>query len=204
MTTPDDYFLEIESHFATRRNTPFILSAKDWVLMKSWHDEGVPLAVVIEAIDQVFEKNETSGRKKVISSLSYCRHAVKEVWNDRKELYVGEHAETPESGAEELLTALAADVEPASATIAAKIRELARERSVPKIEEALIELERELLEELTAALPPEELTAIRAEIARSLGDTSRLDEKTRVRTEEANLRRIIRERTGVPRLTLFR
>ena len=82
----DDYFLEIEAHFAQRRGTPFILSAKDWALMRKWADESIPLPVVIEAIDGVFEKNETSGRRKIISSLSYCRHAVKEWrWERRAE-----------------------------------------------------------------------------------------------------------------------
>ena len=41
MTT--DYYNEIESHFALRGGTPFILSAKDCALMKKWHGEGVPL-----------------------------------------------------------------------------------------------------------------------------------------------------------------
>src|SRR5436190_24016222 len=94
--TAQPYFEEIEGHFAARRGTPFILSAKDWALMQRWHDEGVPLPVVIEAIDSVFEKNEASGRRKVISSLSYCRHAVKELWQERKNLYVGEAEMTPE------------------------------------------------------------------------------------------------------------
>jgi hypothetical protein len=44
---------------------------------------------------------------------------------------------------------------------------------------------------------------LRREISASLGNTSRLDEKTRARTEEANLRRFIRERFDLPRLTLF-
>src|SRR5947209_15341303 len=96
----DQYYREIETHFAMRRGTPFILSAKDWALMKKWHDEGVPLPVVIEAIDSVFEKNETSGRRKVISSLSYCRHAIKELWQDRQNLYVGGGDVTPEAAPE--------------------------------------------------------------------------------------------------------
>ena len=33
--TAQPYFEDIEAHFAARRGTPFILSAKDWVLMKS-------------------------------------------------------------------------------------------------------------------------------------------------------------------------
>jgi hypothetical protein len=200
---PDDYFLEIEAHFAKRRNTPFILSAKDWALMKGWRETGVPLPVVIEAIDQVFEKNETSGRKKVISSLSYCRHAVKELWNERKEMMVGGAAATPEEGPAALLERLASEIERVSPGKAQSVRELARLQSVPKIEERLIEIERELIAELVASLPEPEILAIRAEVGRVLGDASRLDAATRARTEEANLRRIVRERFGVPRLSLL-
>ena len=196
-----DYFLEIEAHFAMRRGTPFILSAKDWTLMKSWFDDGVPLAVVIEAIDSVFEKNEASGRRKVISSLSYCKHAVKEVWRDRKDLYAGSSEAPPEENVGELLEALAVDVEPVSADTAAKIRDLAAEKSVPRIEERLIEVEHDLLGRLLASLPDDERRAIEQPSASIIAD---VDEKTRQRTHEANLRRRVREKFALPRLTLFR
>ena len=192
-----DYFLEIESHFAARRGTPFILSAKDWVLMKKWRDEDVPLAVVIEAIDQVFEKNEASGRRKVINSLSYCRHAVKELWQDRKDLYAGTGDTAPEEKPLELLDVLAADLETVAPEFASRVRGLVSEKSVPAIEERLIDLEHELILHLLATSPDAE--AIRAEAA-----MPGLDEKVRARTEEANLRRLVRERFSLPRLTLFR
>src|SRR5438132_7533846 len=128
----DTYFVEIEGHFAQRRGTPFVLSPKDWMLMKKWREEGVPLPVVIEAIDSVFERNETSGRRKVISSLSYCRHAVKEIWDARRDLYVGGSEVTPEVSPESRLDALAQRIpEP----FASRVRDLARERSVPRIEQ---------------------------------------------------------------------
>jgi hypothetical protein len=201
---PETYFQEIEAHFALRRGTPFILNAKDWVLMKKWFEDGVPLPVVIEAIDAVFERNETSGRKKVISSLSYCRHSIKELWNERRNLYVGAGEMTPEAGSETLLDALATQLETSdvAAPFAPRVRTLASEKSVPKIEERLIDLERELIDAFIAAAPAE-IEAIRAGIAVALGDTSKLDEKTRARTEEANLRRLVREKFGLPRLTLF-
>lgn len=193
---PDEYFVEIEAHFAARRQSPFILSAKDWALMRKWREDGVPLPVVIEAIDSVFEKNETSGRRKVISSLSYCRHAVKELWNDRREMYVGGTETTPESDPASLLEALAAQLEStAAAAFASRVRELAREQSVRRIEERLIELEREMID---AIVSPEDIEAVRADLA-----ALNLDEKTRARTEEANLRRFVREKYGLPRLTLF-
>jgi hypothetical protein len=198
----DSYFTEIEAHFAARRGTPFILSAKDWALMKKWHEEGIPLPIVIEAIDTVFEKNETSGRRKVISSLSYCRHAVKELWQERRDLYVGGAEAVPETGPELMLEILASQLA-RYPEIAESVRGLAREQSVPRIEERLMEIERDLIDRIFADLPASEAAALRAEIATAVGDTSRLDEKTRARTEEANLRRIVREKFGLPRLTLF-
>jgi hypothetical protein len=198
-----DYFQEIEGHFALRRGTPFILSAKDWHLMKEWAGAGIPLPVVIEAIDQVFERNETSGRKKVISGLSYCKHAVKELWEERKSIAVDGGEALPEEAPQELLSALASEVERVSPATAETIRGLISEKSVPRIEERLIEVESELIEELIASLPPEEITALRADVARAAGDTSRLDPATRARTEDANRRRIVRDRFGVPRLSLF-
>ncbi len=197
----DPYFLEIEAHFSVRRNTLFILSAKDWILMKKWRDDGVPLPIVIEAIDSVFEKNETSGRRKVISSLSYCRHAVKELWDERKDLFVGgETGTTPETSPAAILESLAGKLEAISvaAPFGDRVRTLISEKSVPKIEERLIELEREMFEAIAG-----NVADLRHEVASGLGDTSKLDEKTRARTEEANLRRLIRERYGLPRLTLF-
>jgi hypothetical protein len=199
-----DYYTEIESHFATRRGTPFVLSAKDWHLMKRWHDEGIPLPIVIEAIDTVFQKNEESGRRKIISSLSYCRHAVKELWDERRELAVGDDATTPEEAPDAALEALASELEASDIArpFAARVRELGRERSVPKIEERLMDLEHEMITTILDTLLDRD--ALREEVVRSLGDTSRLDEKTRARTEEANLRRVVRERFELPRLTLFR
>jgi hypothetical protein len=203
-----EYFLEIEAHFAMRRNTPFILNAKDWVLMKKWFDDGIPLPVVIEAIDQVFEKNETSGRRKVISSLSYCRHAVKELWEERKELQIGSAEFAPEVHPFALLEQLAAEVEQGNgppeilSDTASQIRGLSAEKSVPRIEERLIEIEHDLITRLITTSG--EASSIRDTVSRVMGDASKLDEKTRARTEEANLRRIVRDRFGLPRMTLFR
>lgn len=189
-----DYFLEIESHFAHRRGTPFILNAKDWALMKGWADDGIPLAIVIEAIDTVFDRREAESKK--VNGLSFVKYAVKELWKERKELQVGGEGAVPEEDVVPALEALASRL---SSTVAAefadRVRALAKEKSVPRVEEQLIELEQELIESL---LPQAE--ELRVE-ARAL--TSGADEKTRARTEEAHLRRLVREKFGIPRLTLF-
>lgn len=187
-----EYFTEIESHFAHRRGTPFILNAKDWALMKEWAETGVPLAVVIEAIDFVFDKRDAEGKK--VNGLGYCKHAVKELWKERKELQIGAEDGAPEENVEPLLEALALRLA-AMPSFATRVRELARERSVPRVEEQLMELEQELIDSL---LP--QADELREE-ARAL--TTGADEKTRARTEQAHLRRLVREKFGLPRLTLF-
>ena len=213
MTEPaaeQDYYLEIEAHFAARRGTPFILSPKDWMLMKKWKGNDIPLPVIIEAIDQVFARNEESGRKKVISSLHYCRHAVKEIWEERRQLHVGQEDLVPEEDPAQALEIVAAAIEKSrlpmelSAALSAEVRALTALRSVPKIEERLIEMEQELFARLLTELSAEERSALQIAISKSLGDPTNLDEKTRRRTEDANQRRQLRARFELPRLTLFR
>lgn len=181
-----EYFLEIEAHFALRRGTPFVLSPKDWALMQEWAAEAIPLPVVIEAIDSVFDK--AIERNKKVNGLRYCRHAVKELWQERRELQIGASDSVPEEGAESLLAALADTLEAVAPSFAPRVRELAREKSVPRIEEKLIDLEHELADSLAT-------DEIRAEAARSADGNAR--------AEEAHLRRLVRARYGIPRLTLF-
>ena len=211
--SPDDYFLEVESHFSARRGTPFVFSAKDWALLKGWKEGGIPLPVILEAIDTCFEKKESSGRKGVISSLSYCRHAVKEIWADRQELQVGSSDSVPESRPEEPLAELSrrlreseSAAEPSAARViaeaAGKVEAIPIGESVPHIEDLLMSIESDMIAQLTATLSPEQAEAIRNEVEKSLG-RHRLDPKVAERTRDANTRRIVRNRFGLPRLSLF-
>lgn len=195
-----DYFTEIEALFARRRGTPFIVNAKDWALMKKWNSDGVPLAIVLEAIDAVFDKSDLKGRK--VNGLSFCRHAVKELWDDRRALQVGAQEATPEENPGPVLEALGKVLDASPRAIVAgfgpRVRALVAERTIPRIEEKLIALEEELIESILAAAPDAE--AMRDE-ARTLSASA--GPKTRARTEMATLRRIVRERYEFPRLSLF-
>lgn len=210
----DDYFLEIESHFAARRGTPFIFSGKDWALMKSWKEEGIPLPLVLEAIDACFRKKEETPRRRTISSLSYCRHAVREMWEERKELLVGSAAAVPERGAGGILADLAAGLESASARAetpelarlvadgAASIRALPESEAIPVLEERLIEIERALLDAVMAALPERARVELQAGVETGLAG-HKLDPDVAERTRRANLLRLMRKRIGISRLSLF-
>lgn len=211
----DDYFLEIEAHFAARRETPFLFSAKDWALMKQWHDEGIPLPIVIEAIDSCFDKRAQGGRKRVISSLSYCRHAVRELWDDRKDLAVGASFAVPEGDTAGGVEALAARLESTAAasahpevahlvrSAAERVRGFASGWSVPRIEEALLALEDTLFEQCVEALPAAEVESLRAGIEAQLAAAGIRDAAVRERTRAAMLKRGVRAAVGIPRLSLF-
>ena len=208
----DDYFLEIESHFAHRRGTPFILSAKDWALMKGWQEEGVPLPVVLEAIDQCFDKRQEGSRRRTISSLSYCRHAVAELWDERRDLHIGGSESVPEESSGERLESLASDLESAGASgelrdrlqrAAVEVRTLGKGRSVPQMEEGLMDLERALIRDLLELMPATDRSSLELEVGRILAGFSNLDEETVRKTREANLYRLLRKRLGIPRLSLF-
>jgi hypothetical protein len=186
-----EYFQEIEAHFARRRGTVFILSAKDWVLMQKWAADGIPLPVVIEALDAVFDKREAQGKK--VNSLSYCKHAVKEMWDERRALQVGAEGAAPEEDPGSRLEALAVALEATPAvSFAPRVRELAALRSLPRIEEALMALEEELIASLAT-------DALREEASRMVPAA----EKNRDRATEAHVRRLVREHHGLPRLTVM-
>lgn len=185
-----DYFLEIEAHFAYRRGTPYILNAKDWALMQKWAADGIPLPVVIEALDSVFDKQAAKGKS--VSSLSYCKHAVKEMWEERRALAVGAEDVAPEEDPSSRLDVLAAALSSTpAAAFAPRVRSLASLRSLPKIEEALMALEEELIAALATPELREEASALVP------------PQKNRERAVEAHVRRLVREQHGLPRLTVM-
>jgi hypothetical protein len=214
-TDAEAYFTEIEALFAFRRGTPFVLSGKDWALMKSWHEAGIPLAIVLEAIDTAFDARERSGRRSPISSLSYCRHAVVDLWEERRQQLVGGKESVPEldpaGHVRQLAETLQGIAETTSGDMAVALTEAARAlaalaekgRSAPAIEERLIEIENRMIEALLDAFPDarrrEMLSSIDAELARY--DIPA--EEVRTKTREANLRRLVRRELRIPRLSLF-
>ena len=211
----DAYFTEIEAHFAHRRGTPFLFSSKDWLLMKSWHDEGVPLAIVLEAIDACFDSREKAGRKRTISSLSYCRHAVADIWAERRDQAVGGAGSVPEADPRGALEAVAAALReaasaaepcfrPAFDATLEELHEIASAAmSVPETEDRLVQAEQRLIAALLDALPAAERDAMTAAVDAELARYTMPSEETRRKTREANLWRRVRRRVALPRLSLF-
>mgnify|MGYP001385354622 CR=1 FL=1 len=56
-----DYYAAAEAAFVRRRGTPFLLSPKDFALLKEWRALGVPLEAVEAGIDEAFTRREERG-----------------------------------------------------------------------------------------------------------------------------------------------
>ena len=179
--------------------------------MKKWHTEGIPLAIVLEAMETCFVKRNEAGRKRSISSLSYCKHAVDDLWTERRDLYVGKSDAVPEADPRAQSEMLIEELELAAAASPSEVAQLLRgagtrvregsRGSVPQIEEALMKIEAELFEQLAAVISDEDRRAIEATLA---AQTEGMEGAAADRARSANRKRLLRNRFRIPRLSLFR
>src|SRR5215468_7817477 len=83
------YYQAAEAAFIRRRGTPFLLSPRDYALLKEWRALGVPLEAIEQGVDEAFSRREERSAVGKVNSLSYCRDAVLEAWERRSETSVG-------------------------------------------------------------------------------------------------------------------
>jgi hypothetical protein len=90
-----DYFSDIEDHFVRLRGKSLFLDSLDWELIEQWKTAGVPLHIVISAIEEVFEKNRARANRRAIGTLRYCKPEVEARFAEYKESRVGAHESEP-------------------------------------------------------------------------------------------------------------
>jgi hypothetical protein len=89
------YATRIEDAFIAERGTPFLVSAKDWILIRGWREAGVPVDTVVRAVRETFEKRRARAQVGKISSLAYCADAVSERWEMERRGLVGKEDAPP-------------------------------------------------------------------------------------------------------------
>ena len=87
------YFSEIEDTFIRRRGKHLMLSPMDWALIEGWKERGVPLHVVVRAIDHAFDSHESKKQKRTVKTLLYCQEEVEAQYAEWLESRVGSHDE---------------------------------------------------------------------------------------------------------------
>lgn len=144
-----NYFTEVEDAFVRRRGAHMLVSPLDWALIESWKEIGVPLHIVLRAIERAFDGWEARPhRHRRVNSIFYCQQEVESCYAEYRQAMVGA-AEDPDAtnteGAhptvddadspfprprvEEYLGRVAADLETA--------RQKAEARALPGLAEAL-------------------------------------------------------------------
>jgi hypothetical protein len=221
---PDEtaYATGIEEVFISERGTPFLLSAKDWQLIRGWRESGVPFGTVIRAVRETFARRRARGAAGKISSISYCANAVEERWQMERRGLVGQsdgrRDETPvEIGPrlDALAAALRASRETPAGAIdevilrngkeraAERIEGLPRDGSFEEIEQELSKIEAALVRKLSKGLEPGAAAEVETRVTEALGETAGISPEIVERMQRALTRREVRLRLGLPALTLL-
>ncbi|HKC25458.1 MAG TPA: hypothetical protein VKF32_11985 [Thermoanaerobaculia bacterium] len=212
------YATLLEEAFIAERGTPFLLSPKDWTLIRSWRERGIPADTVIRAMKETFEKRRARGAAGKISSIAYCENAVDERWEMERRGLVGKNDGTKEAGlapAGEGLARLVAALDDALARLGDPAARAAVERARQKIaalppetprdelEESLLSIEASMARALKRALPEGEAADLESHVAAELGEMPGVSSQVIERTRRALERRELRRSVGVPPLSLF-
>ncbi len=216
------YAMRIEEAFIAERGTPFLLSAKDWQLIRGWHESGVPADTVVRAIRETFERRRERGIAGKISSVAYCAGAVEERWQMEQRGLVGQGEGRRDEKPAEIAPRLQAlvdalrsadSVEPEGidreilrkgiGRAVSKVEALSPDGGFDEIEEKLSAIEATMVRAFRKALSPEALAAVEAGVAESLGETAGISTEVVERMRRALTRREVRRRLGLPALTLF-
>jgi hypothetical protein len=225
-----NYFSEIEEIFQRRRGTILMLSTLDWALIETWKDAGIPLEAVLRGIDATFEKyNARPSKSRKVNGLAYCSQEVLAAAEDMKEASVGTSKEKADRGFDsagiaEFLRRNAAGLESAklpsrngispeavAREISAALREMAAEietKSPPsrleEVERKLTVLEEKLFAVLLAAVPDDEVVAVRAQADRDLAPyRSKMPVAQIEQLQKQYAHKKLLEKYGLPRLSLF-
>ena len=85
-----NYFTEIEDEFVKRRGSHLLVSPLDWSLMEVWKQRGIPLHIVLRAINNAFDAyDQRPHRGRKVNSLMYCRQEVEACYLQYLESRVG-------------------------------------------------------------------------------------------------------------------
>lgn len=226
-----NYFTEIEEHFQRRRGTILMLSTLDWALIETWKDAGIPLEAVLRGVDAAFEKYDARPSKtRKVNSLAYCAQEVLAAAEEMKEAAVGtsghsniskgfdsaEIAAFLRRNALELQSAKlpsrpGISPEAVAVEVSASLQQLAAEIEAKLLPARLEDLERKLnvLEEklfavLLAAVPDNDVIAVRAQADRELAPYRSKMPSTQIdQLQKQYVHKKLLEKYKMPRLSLF-
>jgi hypothetical protein len=104
-----NYFTEVEDAFVRRRGAHMLVSPLDWSLIESWKEIGIPLHIVLRAIERTFDGWEARPhRHRRVNSIFFCQQEVESCYAEYRQSLVGS-AEADVAGGAALAPAEDAD-----------------------------------------------------------------------------------------------
>ena len=88
-----NYFTEIEETFVRRRGKHLLLSPIDWAMIEGWQERGIPLHIVLRAVESVFDVFDKNPGPRTIKGLLYCREEVEAQYQEWLGAQVGRSEE---------------------------------------------------------------------------------------------------------------
>lgn len=202
-----EFFAAIEERFVRLRGTTLLLSPADWQLARGWKREGIPLELVLTALDLAFERFLGGRRRGKISSLRYCNAFVEELWQERLELGPAAPIRTPAApldvGArlEALAARIPADL-PDRASVVQSI--LALHGNPEEVESGLAAIQQRTLEHASSRLDPAAQQALERAMERSLTPLqARLAPSALEEARDRLRARALQRQIALPELSLF-
>lgn len=205
------YIEAVDERFRVLRGSPLILSGRDAALVFRWHDEGVPLFLVLDTIEDLFRKGAERKPPRLPRTLSYCESAVHEAFAQYRERRLGADGARSTRDAEReatiarVLAALAQSRAPGP-VVAAALAELRTVVDGARADgfEVLARVDAGLVDACLAALPPDARDECVTAAARDVAPFAEgLEEAVRARAWRAALARRVRARFAVPDVTLL-
>ena len=216
----EGYYEEVESYFVARRGSPLFITPSEWDLVRRWEQQGIPLAVVKEGIDRVFERPKTLLKPR---RLGYCRQTVEAAFRRFRESSLGGRAggtAQDDSSASAHLTEVSSRLQDLAAAwsetqselslllerTAAAVRSLSEraEEAPGEVERELTALDGKLVVESEAVLGDAVREELRREVESSLESyRERMPEKIYRAALESGYRRRLRRKLGLPTLSLY-
>jgi hypothetical protein len=218
-----NYFTEIEDTFVRRRGKNLLLSPLDWAMIEGWQERGVPLHVVLRAIETVFDGYDKNPQPRTIKSLFYCREEIEAQYKEWTDSQVGKTGASDDGTGHETHSrdAVLEFLKNAAESLRASQNERLREdfgRACARLEEleqnlpddlglvepTLYDIESFIDRSLVTNADPEHLKSLKKETAAQLKMyKSAMEAETYQKTFDLMLLKRLREEESVPRLSLF-
>lgn len=208
MTEHDElsYYGEVEAYFVERRGSPLFITPAEWHLVSKWERAGIPLHVVKEGIDRVFDRPQAAVKPR---KLGYCRQTVEAAFRRFREVSLGGGGgldpEEDQFDATRHLARLAAELETSAPELAGRVAVL-RDAGDDLVatEDALTAIDAELVDNAETRLDDAAREALVAEAQASLASyQDRMPDDVYQSAFKSAYRRRLRETLGLPRLSLY-